>query len=301
MDLQRKVNMGKGRKFEIICYIDRFNRKNYLYLCKSMSKKFIFNILGVFIVLIVTSCDPYQKLLKSSDYDLKYKKAKEYYNTGEYYKALPLLEELMTIYKGTKNTEKLYYFYAYSHYGQGDYIFASHYFQRFVNLYPKSIYTEDAQFMIGYCFYKMSPVVSLEQTNTQKALESLQLFITKYPESEKLARCNELIDELRQKLEIKAVQSAELYFDIRNYKAAATSFNSVLIDFPDTNEKESILFKILKSHYLLAQNSVKAKRMERYKTAVEAYYDFIDKYPKSKFAKEAEKIYASCQENIKKL
>ena len=56
----------------------------------------------------IGSCkQSYQKVLKSNDLDYKYEMAKKYYNKKDYYKALPLFEELMNIYKGTKNIEKI--------------------------------------------------------------------------------------------------------------------------------------------------------------------------------------------------
>lgn len=260
------------------------------------------SFISIFILLFsITACDSYQKLLKSSDFELKYKKVKEFYNAGEYFKSIPLFEELMTVYKGTKDIEKLYYFYAYAHYGQTDYMLASHYFKQFVSYYPNSVYAEDAYYMHAYSQYKMSPPISLEQTSSEKAIEAFQLFINTYPDSDKVAKCNELMDEMRFKLEEKAFQSAELYYKISSYKAAVTSFNQLLVDFSDTRRKPQILFLILKSHYLLAENSVPSKRQERYTEAVNAYYSLIDKYPKNEYTKEAEKIFTSCQENLTKI
>jgi len=252
-------------------------------------------------VLFMSGCDTYQKILKSSDYALKYEKVKEYYNAGEYDKALPLFEELMGIYRGVKEAEKLYYFYAYCHYGLEDYFSASHYFKTFISAYPRSIYTEDAQFMVGYSFYKMSPQTSLEQGNTQKAIEALQLFANTYPNSSKVEKCNNLIDELREKLEDKAYNTAELYFRIKSYKAAATAYRNILSDFPDTKRKEEIMFKVVKSYYLLALNSIEDKKRERFQFAIDAYSEFADQYPDSKYHREAERIFSQSTDHLTKI
>ncbi len=260
------------------------------------------NILGIiFLVALLSACDPYQKLLKSSNYDLKYTKAKEFYNAGQYSKAIPLFEELMIRHKGTKEAEKLYYFYAYCYYGDEDYLFASHYFKNFLDYFPTSKFAEDAQFMIAYSFYNMSPKPSLEQTYSEKAIEAFQLFINTYPYSKKVEEGNALIDELRDKLEKKAFASAKLYYDTRNYKAAATAYKNLLQGFPDTDHKEDILFSITKSYYLLANKSIQSKKLERYNLAVDAYINFIDLYPKSKLVREAERIYDTCLTQIDKI
>ncbi len=261
----------------------------------------IWGVILLLSVFLTSGCDTYQKLLKSSDYDLKLVKVKEFYNTGEFDKALPLFEELMGIYRGTKDAEKLYYYYAYCHYGMEDYLSASHYFKTFISAYPRSIYTEDAQFMIGYSFYKMSPQTSLEQGNTQKAIEALQLFANTYPNSSKVERCNNLIDELREKLENKSYATAELYYRIKTYKAAATAYRNILLEFPDTKRKEEIMFKVVKSNYLLALNSIEEKKRERFQLAIDAYTEFADQYPDSKYHREAERILSQSTDHLSKI
>lgn len=248
----------------------------------------------------LASCNSYQKVLKSTDFEYKYTKTKEYYNSGAYFKAIPLFEELMTVYKGTKNVEKLYYFYAYTHYGQGDYLLAAHYFRTFLNYYPKSTYAEDAQFMAAFCLYKMSPVTTLEQTQSEKAIEAFQLYINAYPNSERVARSNDLIDEMRVKLEQKAFESANLYYRLGSYRAASVSFANLLLEFSDTDRKEEIMYLIVKSRYLLAKNSIVSKQEERYTETINSYLDLVDKFPDSSYAKEAESIYTACLENIEK-
>lgn len=254
-------------------------------------------IIGLFLplVFLLSSCDPYQKLLKSSDYELKLAKAKEYYNNGACEKAIPLFEELMSVYKGTRDVENMYYYYAYAHYCNHDYVLASHYFKSFVDYYPRSTNAENASYMIGFCEYQMSPKASLDQEDTKKAIEGLQLYINQYPTGTRVDEANKLMDELRAKLEQKAYDAAMLYYNVRNYKSAATSFKNLLIEFPDTKEQEEVMFLIVKSYHLLALNSIDSKKEERYQQAANSYLEFIDKYPKSKYLREAERMYNSSQ------
>lgn len=247
-------------------------------------------IIGIFLLLL-TACDPYQKLLKSSDYELKYQKAKEYYNAGKFDRAIPLLEELLTVYKGTKDVEKMYYFYAYSHLCLQDYEMASFYFKNFTEYYPKSQYTEEANYLVAYAAYKMSPEIPLDQTPTRKAMESFQFFINQYPYSTKIDQANVYITELRQKLEQKGYNSANLYLKMERYKAAMYAFQSLLNDFPDTPRKEEIIYLTIKSGYLYATHSIESKKQERYEEVLKTYYTLIDEYPNSKYLKDAERIF----------
>jgi len=267
-----------------------------------MGKKNIFGLIGVLMLLVFnTSCNSYQKVLRSTDFEYKKKMAKKYYNEGAYYKAIPLFEELMSVFKGTQDVEKLYYFYAYSHYGQDDYLLSAHYFKTFADTYPRSVYAEDAQFMTAFCYYKLSPKPSLEQTYTGKAIEYFQLFANAYPNSDKVKRANQLMEQIRLKLETKAFQSAELYFKVKSYKAAAAAFENILEDFADTRRQENLRFLIMKSLFLLAENSIKTKQKERYKAAIDAYYHFIDRFPKSNDLLKAEEMYQISSEKIETL
>lgn len=268
----------------------------------TLSKKLTYTLVSLLtIVITLSSCDPYQKLLKSNDYDLKFKKSKEFYNEGKYSKAIPIFEELMSVYKGTKDVEDLYFFYPFCHYGSGDYLLSSYYFKRFVEYYPKSLNTQEARFMSAYSLYKLSPLASLEQDYTQDAIDAFQLFANTYPQSEKVAECNKLIDELRAKLEIKAIASAQLYFDMKDYKAAGVAFNNLLLDFPGTGQEDRIRFTALQSNFLLAENSIRIKQEERYQTAIDAFQAYERKFPEGNSIKEARNIHKDSKLGIEQL
>ena len=225
----------------------------------------------------------------------------EYYDEKAYFKAAPLFEELITVYKGTRDVEKMYYYYAYCQYGQEDYILAAYYFKNFVNTYPKSQYAEDAQYMYAFCYYLQSPGKNLDQTYTYKAIDAFQLFTNKFPESDKINQCNEYIDKLRYKLQEKESENAKLYYKLGYYKAAQIAFKNLLLDYPDLSNTEEINFLKLKSCYLLAENSIASKKETRYNSAIDTYKRFTDKYQESTYAKEAEDIYLSAVKNLKKI
>jgi len=264
---------------------------------KNIRNLFLFGMLLVF----VTSCDSYSRVLKSTDPQLKLDRAKEYYNKGNYYRALPLFEELIPVYRGRPELEDIYYFYSFSHYGQGDYLSAAHNFRNFASTFPSSPKAEEAMFMHAYSFYKMSPNPNLDQTHTLRAIDAFQLFANRYSGSERLSEANILIDEMRRKLEVKALNGAELYYDMGNFQAAAVAYENVLFQYPDTDQAERINFMILKSHYNYARRSVESRKEERYLKAVNAYNNFIDRYPTSRFMNEAREIFQSTQQALQNL
>ncbi|RLD60843.1 MAG: outer membrane protein assembly factor BamD [Bacteroidetes bacterium] len=261
-----------------------------------LSRNIAILILSIF---FFSACSEYQKILKSNDYELKLEKANEYYEEEDYYRAQALYEELLSIYKGTDKAEKIYYKFSYCYFNQKDYILAGYHFENFVSTYPNSKYAEECDFLSAYCYYLESPQPDLDQSNTRKAIDALQLFINKYPGSEKIVEANKLIDELRLKLETKSFNNAKLYYNLGEYKSAVIALKNTLKDYPDTQYREELLFLILKSNFLLAKNSIEAKKIERYQTTVNEYYSLIDEYPNSKNIKEAEKIYNTSIKEIK--
>jgi outer membrane protein assembly factor BamD len=266
-----------------------------------MLKKAYSALLFSLLILVVSSCSKYQKVLKGNDFEKKFDVAKVYYDNGKYQKAFPLFEELITVFRGTSKAEDVYYYYAYCNYHLGDFMLAGYHFDNFVRTFPRSIRTEDAQFMNAKCYFLDSPEPSLDQTSTYKAIDELQLFINKYPESEKVDECNTLMDRLRFKLETKSYNSAKLYYRLGEYKAAIFALRNTLEEYPDTQFREEISFMILRSSYLLADNSVESKKIERFEQAIRECDDFIERFERSKSLKDAESIKEDCKKQLEKI
>ena len=253
------------------------------------------NIILFFFVLtaVILSCSGYEKVLKSRDYKLKLEKAMAYYNSEDYVKASALFDQIAPVYRGTIKADTVFYYQAKSYYMQKDYILSGHYFNTLATEYPNSTFAEEADFMTGYCFYVQSPKPSLDQENTINAITTLQLFMIKYPSSSRVQDARTYIDELRNKLVEKSYLNAKLYYNLGDYKASIIALKNSLNEFPDTKYREEMLFLILKSSYLLADNSIQSKRKQRYQDTIDEYYTFISEFPESDFKKEAQKIYES--------
>lgn len=262
-------------------------------------------ILSVVFILAMgagmSSCSKYNRLLKSQDVELKYQKAFEYYNDEDYQRALPLFEELIAMTRGTSKSETVYYHYAYCYFGIRDFYLASFYFNTFTKTYPNSEYVEECAFMSAYCHYMNSPIPSLDQSDTKRAISQFQLFLERYPETTRKDTTNALVGDLLGKLEEKAFENAALYYDIEQYKSAVIALNNVLKEFPTTERREEILFMILESNYLLATNSVVEKKQERLKTTIKSYHNFVDSYPNSRKVRQSETIYANTIRELEKI
>lgn len=252
----------------------------------------------ILLVVVVSSCK-YEKLLKSRDYKLKYESALNYFAEEDYIRAEGLFEQLKPILKGTLQADTVYFYSAYANFNQGNFLLAAHYFDEFRKLFGNSPFAQEAMYMYAYSTYKLSPRASLDQSYTNNAISLFSLYLSKYPNTDKKAEINQIIIELRNKLIEKSFKSAELYYNLEDYKAAIIALNNCLDEYPDSKYKEEIMFLILKSKYLLAENSVFEKRIERYQSTVDEYYAFFGEFPESDYSREAKRMFEKSESILK--
>jgi outer membrane protein assembly factor BamD len=267
----------------------------FTYLCKMfLNRRLVAVVAGLLLIIFVSGCkSKYEKLRASNNLPLKYQEAVKYYEKKKYTKALALFDDLMQRYRGQAEAEDLYYYTAYTNYRLKDYTSARYHFKQFAQTFPNSAKAEECRFMSAYCFYLDSPRYSLDQENTRKAVDELQLFVNLYPESEKAKEASDLIQTLRDKLERKAFANARLYYDMGlndDYKAAVIALENVLKDYPDTKYAEEITYLIIKSQYKYAEKSHPRRQEERYSKVIDYYQEFVEDYPESKHLKEVEGI-----------
>jgi outer membrane protein assembly factor BamD len=251
--------------------------------------------------LVFTACNEFSKIQKSKDYEYKLNKADEYYGKKKYRYAQQLYEELFPVFKGTQKFEELYYKYAYCFYYDEMYRDAENLFKGYLEVFPNSTHAEEVDYMRAYCFYKISPKLELEQVSTLKAMGMMQTFINTHPGSERIQEATEIIDKLRIKLELKEYKSAELYFNIGEYRAAALSFSTLLNNYPESTKAELYKLMVVKAYFRFAKMSISSKQEERYEKVIMEYEDFADRFPESKFLKEAESYSINSQNQIKQL
>lgn len=255
-------------------------------------------VLALLIITLGSCKSKYEKLRASNDYAKKYQEAIKYYNKQDYEKALGLFDVLVERYRGRSAAEDLFYYYAFTNYKLKDYTSARFHFKTFADTYPSSPRAEECRFFSAYCYYLDSPTFSLDQENTLKAIETLQLFINLYPKSDRVTEASKLIQNLRDKLEMKAYENAKLYLTIGDYQSAVIAFNNVLRDYPDTKYGEEIEFLTIKAQYLYADHSFETKQVDRFEQAITYAQQFNDKFPASKYGNEAKGLIKDSQAGI---
>ena len=264
-------------------------------------KKIACLLLLVLSTFAFSSCSEYNKVLKSSDPAYKFTKAVEYYEDSRCYQALPLFEELIASVRGTQRAEEAYYYFAKTHYCVKDYYIANYYLKNFVKTFPTSQYAEECLFESAMCSYNLSPIYSLDQTDTRIAIDEFQLFIDRYPNSQLRDSCNRMVDQLRQKLERKSFEVAKLYVTTERYRSASSALENALKEYPDTPYREEILYLMVEANYLYAEGSIDEKKIARYMETIDSYYKFVANFPGSKMLKKAETYFIEAEKEIERL
>ena len=261
-------------------------------------------LICVLAACMLSSCGEYNKLLKSTDYEYKYEAAKAYFAKGQYTRSITLLNELITILKGLSNAEESLYMLGMCYYNQEDYQTAAQTFIQYYNVYPRGIYTELARFYAGKALYLDTPEPRLDQSGTYTAIQQLQMFMEYFPQSAHHEEAQNMIFALQDKLVMKEYMSAKLYYNLgnymgNNYLSCVITAQNALKDYPYTNLREDLSILILRAKYELAVYSVEERKEERYREAVDEYYAFMNEFPESKFAKEAQHIFEETQKVLK--
>ncbi len=244
----------------------------------------------------LSGCGEYQRVLKSTDPNEKFDYAKRAFDEKKYVQSATLLEEVIGVLKGTDRAEEALYLLGLSNYENRDYETASTYFNSYYSRYPRGKYAELARFYCGYGYYLASPDTQLDQSTTIKAIEELQAFLDYFPRSERVSIAQNAIFELQDKLTLKELENAKLYYNLgtymgNNYESAIIVARNAIKEYPYSKYKEDLEMLMLKSRYQIADLSVQEKKTDRFREVIDEYYSFINNFPDGPNRDEADNIY----------
>lgn len=258
---------------------------------------------NLFIALIalvaMASCkSQYEMMLNSHDVSAKMEMAFTYFNEGKYYKAASMFESLSVLTDGTSREDTVRYYWGLSNYKYRDFYTAETNFENFIERFPMSPFASDARFLRIDCMYRSTLRYELDQSPTYKAINAISEYMLEYPDTPHMEVCRDVLVELNNRLDLKAYESARLYYNMEDYPAARTAFRNVLKDDAENIYREDILYHIAMSSYKYASLSVPEKRRERYLTFIDDYYNFIGELPVSHYRKELDNVYYKAQKAL---
>lgn len=264
------------------------------------------------VAAMMTGCaGEFNRVIKSSDYDYRYEYAKQCFAEGKFGRAEILLQDLITLKKGTDEAEEALYMLAMSQYMNHDFESAAATFRKYFSSYPKGFYAEQAMFYVGQSLYESAPEPRLDQTPTIGAINAYQQFLDFHPNSQLRERAQDRLFELQDKLVMKELLSAQLYYNLggyfgninsnseSNYSSSIIVAQNALKTYPYSNHREEFSLLIMKSKFELAENSSADRKLERYQDAEDECYGFLNEYPESKDKALAEKYIEKCKKITK--
>ncbi len=270
-------------------------------------------ILLSLVITVLSSCNEYTAVQKSTDYDYRYEVAKASFVEGKYTQASALLGDVLAIMKNSGNGEESLYMLAQSEFCNRNYDIASTYFKKYYQTYSKGIYAQQARYYSAYSLYMMTPEPRLDQTGTMEAIREFQNFMDYYPESNLKPRAQQMVMEMQDKLVEKEYLAAKLYYDLgtymmncayggSNYEACVVTAQNALKEYPfaSPEQREKLAILILRSKYQLAKESIPEKRVERFRDAIDEYYAFTNDYPESQYTSEAKNMLKDAEHIVKK-
>ena len=260
------------------------------------------NLIVVLASLVsMMSCkSEYEMLLNSTDADLKYEAAFQYFNDKKYSKAASLFESLSVLADGTERGDTVKYYWGLSNYKFKDYYTAETNFDQFISSYPRSPFASEARYLRLDCLFRQTLRYELDQTPTYKAMNEISAYMLEYPSNVHMQECKDMLVELGDRLDKKAYESAKLYYRMEDYLASRVAFKNVLKDDADNIYREDILYYIAMSSYKYAHESVPAKQRERYLSFVDDYLNFIGELPESHYRRELDAVYQRAQRALGK-
>ena len=259
-------------------------------------KYFKYLIAIAVLVISVQACkSQYELLLEGNDVDAKYAAAFSFFNQGKYNKSAQLFESLSALTSGTERDDTVQYYWGLSNYRFKDFYTAETNFTTFMANFPRSPFAESARYLRIDCLYRNTLRYELDQVPTNTAVAAIGEYLTEYPDTPYKEVCTIMLDDLADRLDKKAFESAKLYYTMEDYLASSVALKNVLKDDAENNYREDVLYYIAMSAYKYAELSIPEKQKERYLTFVDDYLNFIGEYPESGYRKELDGHYKRVQ------
>lgn len=230
-----------------------------------------------------------------------YENGMDEYEEGDYKKAITYFESVFNYGRGNEWAPEAQFQLAMTKRKQEKHLVAANEFKRFTRLYRNHPKRVEAEFEQAQSYYLRSPRYTLDQSDTKKAIELFQLFISRHPDHDRVSEAKEKIDELRAKLAHKQYDAGRLYERRDMWRAATESYRSLFDQYPDTPWADDALLGALRSYVRFADRSVEQKQAERYQKALDQYAQLQQLFPNSSLLEKAESLQKKAKQRLERV
>ncbi len=203
-------------------------------------KKIVF----VLMVALVLGCGGRKGFRPKLDPEERFASAKNLMERGKYVAAQEEFKRLIFEHPGSDYVDDAQYHLAECYFLNKEYHLAAFEYRFLIDNYGGSPYVDESYYKIGLSYFKLSGPFYLDQTNTHNAIDELELFLARFPESDYADDAARIRDECLEKLARKDFEAGKLYLRLRKYSAARVYFQSIADDHPEADISEESLYLI---------------------------------------------------------
>jgi len=181
----------------------------------------------------------------------EFQAAYQQYEKEKYSTSIESFKNLIYKYPGSDLVEQCRYYLADAYYLNRDYLLAANEFELLNREFPQGRFADVALFKAGLAYAEMSRRPERDQTETIKAIETLQTLLAKYPNTQYADTARTQIDRQKDKMARKELGTAMFYLRLKQYDSAIIYLKGVLSNYPESTVLPAVLY-----HLYVASNKM---------------------------------------------
>ncbi len=218
-----------------------------------------FNILLIFVVLLLSSACAKQEIQKSKikekSLDLQvqeaYREGMEALDAGDVLYAAKKFNEVEILFPQSNSAPQSALMAAYSYYVQDYYGDAIAELERFIKVYPTNKDLSYAYYLLAICYYEQIVDEKKDLQSIINAKKTFNLIIKNYPNTEYAIDAEFKIDLINDVLAAKEMYLGRYYFDKKKWISAINRFREIIDNYDTTIYAEEALHRLVEVHYTI--------------------------------------------------
>lgn len=189
---------------------------------------------GCWVGILAAGCAGVKSAAPQRDAKSLYDEATAELAKKHYLKAGELFQRIVVSFPGSNLVDDAQFYVAETKFRTKEYTDAVFEYQRLIDDYPSCPFVEAAHFQIALCYGAQSNKVSLDQTDTKKAISELQRFIDDFPAGKMTDQARKELGKLRNKLAEKEIIVADNYMNWGYFESARIYYQRILDLYAET-------------------------------------------------------------------
>ncbi len=223
------------------------------------------------LLLLLVACSDSSQTLRTTTTEDRFRRGMEALEDKDYREAQEAFNTIILQDPASDYADDAQYYLAESYFRDKDYKLAAFNYNRLRTSFPNSPFYKQAFFRSGEAYYYSSLSSDRDQRETKFAMDVFRAFGTYYADDSLSMVARDRIAELQNKLAEKDYKTAELYWQMQEYKAALVYYEKVMETYPGTD-----------FYQLATLGRIKAlQELNRRNEALDAARKFIDENPGS--------------------